>query len=113
MSGSDSGAAWAFWLYLVPGAAAVFLLNVIDRAYLLRAESPAAAGLYSVSIKLATAVIVAVRGFQLAWPPLAYSVQDDEQAGGERVERSRVARLAHPECAPHATGAHRSRSGPS
>ncbi len=26
MSGSDTGAAWAFWLYLVPGAAAVFLL---------------------------------------------------------------------------------------
>ena len=26
MSGSDSGAIWAFWLYLIPGAAAVFLL---------------------------------------------------------------------------------------
>ena len=26
MAGSDAGAAWAFWLYLVPGAAAVFLL---------------------------------------------------------------------------------------
>jgi DMSO/TMAO reductase YedYZ heme-binding membrane subunit len=26
MAGSDSGSAWAFWLYLVPGAAAVFLL---------------------------------------------------------------------------------------
>jgi predicted ferric reductase len=26
MSGSDSGSGWAFWLYLVPGAAAVFLL---------------------------------------------------------------------------------------
>ena len=26
MSGSDAGAAWAFWLYLVPGALAVFLL---------------------------------------------------------------------------------------
>ncbi len=25
-SGSDSGSSWAFWLYLVPGAAAVFLL---------------------------------------------------------------------------------------
>ncbi len=25
-AGSDAGAAWAFWLYLVPGAAAVFLL---------------------------------------------------------------------------------------
>jgi hypothetical protein len=26
MAGSDSGTAWAFWIYLVPGAAAVFLL---------------------------------------------------------------------------------------
>ena len=26
MAGSDAGAAWAFWLYLVPGATAVFLL---------------------------------------------------------------------------------------
>jgi O-antigen/teichoic acid export membrane protein len=59
---------------------AVFLLNVVDRTYLLRAESPAAAGLYSVAVKLATGVIVAVRGFQLAWPPLAYSVTDDDQA---------------------------------
>lgn len=65
----------------VPADSAVFLLNVIDRAYLLRVESAAAAGLYSVAIKLATAVIIAVRGFQLAWPPLAYSITDDEQAG--------------------------------
>jgi O-antigen/teichoic acid export membrane protein len=64
----------------IPADAAVFLLNVIDRAYLLRAESPAAAGLYSVAVKLATAVIIAVRGFQLAWPPLAYSLREDEQA---------------------------------
>lgn len=64
----------------VPADAAVFLLNVIDRAYLLRADSPAAAGLYSVAVKLATVVIVLVRGFQLAWPPLVYSVADDEQA---------------------------------
>jgi O-antigen/teichoic acid export membrane protein len=65
----------------VPADAAVFLLNVIDRAYLLRAESPAAAGLYSVAVKLATVVIVLVRGFQLSWPPLAYSVADDAEAG--------------------------------
>ena len=49
----------------VPADAAVFALNVIDRAYILRADSPAAAGLYAVAVKLATAVIVAVRGFQL------------------------------------------------
>src|SRR3954465_9358260 len=64
----------------VPADAAVFALNVIDRAYILRADSPAAAGLYAVAVKLATAVIVAVRGFQLAWPPLAYSLTDETEA---------------------------------
>ena len=31
-------------------------------------------------MQLATVVFVAVRGFQYAWPPLAYSVQSDEEA---------------------------------
>ena len=31
-------------------------------------------------MKLATAVIIAVRGFQLAWPPLAYSLAEDDEA---------------------------------
>jgi O-antigen/teichoic acid export membrane protein len=64
----------------VPADAAVFALNVVDRAWLLRADSPRAAGLYSVAVKLATLVIVAVRGFQAAWPPLAYSVTDEREA---------------------------------
>jgi O-antigen/teichoic acid export membrane protein len=64
----------------VPADAAVFALNVVDRAWLLRADSPAAAGLYAVAVKLATLVIVAVRGFQVAWPPLAYSITDPEEA---------------------------------
>lgn len=64
----------------VPADATVFALNVIDRAYLLRSQSAAAAGLFALSVKLATAVILAVRGFQLAWPPLAYSIDDDERA---------------------------------
>jgi O-antigen/teichoic acid export membrane protein len=70
----------AFGAPTVPADAAVFALNVVDRAYLLRAQSAAAAGLYAVAVKLATAVIVAVRGFQLAWPPLAYSVTDEAEA---------------------------------
>ncbi len=64
----------------IPAEAAVFALNVVDRAYLLRAESPRAAGVYAVGVKLATAVILVVRGFQAAWPPLVYSVADDEEA---------------------------------
>jgi O-antigen/teichoic acid export membrane protein len=64
----------------VPAEAAVFALNVVDRAWLLRADSPAAAGVYAVAVKLATLVIVAVRGFQYAWPPLAYSITDEDEA---------------------------------
>ena len=69
-----------FGVPTVPADATVFALNVIDRAYLLRTQSAAAAGLFALSVKLATAVILAVRGFQLAWPPLAYSITDDERA---------------------------------
>jgi O-antigen/teichoic acid export membrane protein len=69
-----------FGLPTVPADASVFALNVIDRAYLYRAESHEAAGLYALSVKLATVVIIAVRGFQYAWPPLAYSISDDDEA---------------------------------
>jgi O-antigen/teichoic acid export membrane protein len=64
----------------IPADMAVFALNVVDRAYLLQTQGKAAAGVYAVSVKLATAVIIAVRGFQMAWPPLAYSITDDDQA---------------------------------
>jgi len=55
-----------FGVPTIPAEAAVFALNVVDRAYLLRVESPGAAGVYAVSVKLATAVILVVRGFQAA-----------------------------------------------
>lgn len=71
-----------FGVPTVPADATVFALNVVDRAYLLRSQSAAAAGLFALSVKLATAVILAVRGFQLAWPPLAYSIEDDDRARG-------------------------------
>jgi O-antigen/teichoic acid export membrane protein len=60
----------------IPADMLVFSLNV----FLLQSQGKAAAGVYAVSVKLATAVIIAVRGFQLAWPPLAYSITDDDQA---------------------------------
>jgi len=85
--GRRAGARWTalgpllrFGAPTVPADATVFALNVVDRAYLLRTQSAAAAGLFALSVKLATAVILAVRGFQLAWPPLAYSIEDDVRA---------------------------------
>jgi O-antigen/teichoic acid export membrane protein len=58
----------------------VYALQVADRFYLFRSFSQSAAGQYAVAIKLATVVFVAVRGFQYAWPPLAYSIESDEEA---------------------------------
>jgi O-antigen/teichoic acid export membrane protein len=79
--GSDLRAMLRFGLPTVPADASVYALQVADRFYLYRSYSHSAAGLYAIAIKLATVVFVAVRGFQYAWPPLAYSIEDDEEAG--------------------------------
>jgi len=64
----------------VPAEASVFALNLVDRYWLFHMRSPAAAGLYSLAVKLAGVVVFSVRAFQYAWPPLAYSVRDDVDA---------------------------------
>jgi O-antigen/teichoic acid export membrane protein len=70
-----------FGLPTVPAEVSVFALNIVDRAYLYRVESQGSAGLYSLAVKLATVVILVTRAFQYAWPPLAYSIEDDTEAG--------------------------------
>jgi O-antigen/teichoic acid export membrane protein len=70
-----------FGLPTVPAEASVYALSIVDRYYIYHDRSPALAGLYSIAIKLAGAVAFIVRAFQYAWPPLAYSVSDDAQAG--------------------------------
>lgn len=77
---SDLRAMLRFGLPTVPADASVYALQVVDRFYLLRVYSEGSAGLYAVALKLATVVFVAVRGFQYAWPPLAYSIESDEEA---------------------------------
>src|SRR5581483_9918928 len=70
-----------FGLPTVPAEASVYALSIIDRYYIYHSRSPTLAGLYSIAIKLAGAVAFIVRAFQYAWPPLAYSVVDDVEAG--------------------------------
>ncbi|HEY2006941.1 MAG TPA: lipopolysaccharide biosynthesis protein [Solirubrobacteraceae bacterium] len=69
-----------FGLPTVPAEASVYALSIVDRFYIYHDRSPGLAGLYSIAIKLAGAVAFIVRGFQYAWPPLAYSVTDDAEA---------------------------------
>src|SRR5262249_61202877 len=64
----------------VPAEVSVFALFFVDRLWLFRFESASDAGLYSLSVKLAGIVVFTVRAFQYAWPPLAFSIQDDAEA---------------------------------
>jgi O-antigen/teichoic acid export membrane protein len=64
----------------MPAELSLYSLNFIDRVLIVRLIGLGDAGLYSLSVKFAQAVNVLVKGFQLAWPPLAYSIQDDDEA---------------------------------
>jgi O-antigen/teichoic acid export membrane protein len=74
---SDFRAMLSFGAPTVPADAIVYCLQVADRFYLLRFYSASAAGQYAIALQLATVVFVAVRGFQYAWPPVAYSIKSD------------------------------------
>ena len=69
-----------FGLPTMPAEASLYLLNFVDRIIIVRSAGLAEAGLYSLAVKFAQGVNVLVRGFQLAWPPLAYSIRDDDEA---------------------------------
>lgn len=69
-----------FGLPTMPAESSLYLLNFVDRLIIVRSLGLAEAGLYSLAVKFAQAVNVLVRGFQLAWPPLAYSIRDDDEA---------------------------------
>jgi O-antigen/teichoic acid export membrane protein len=69
-----------FGLPTMPAEVSLYLLNFVDRIIIVRYAGLTEAGLYSLAVKFAQGVNVLVRGFQLAWPPLAYSIRDDGEA---------------------------------
>jgi O-antigen/teichoic acid export membrane protein len=69
-----------FGLPTMPAELTLYSLNFIDRILLVRLAGLAEAGLYALAIKFANGMQVLSRGFQLAFPPLAYSIADDEEA---------------------------------
>lgn len=75
-----------FGLPTMPAELTLYSLNFVDRILIVRliggSEGLAAAGLYAIAVKFANGMQVLVRGFHLAWPPLAYSITDDDEARG-------------------------------
>jgi len=69
-----------FGLPTMPAELTLYSLNFIDRIIIVRLAGLAEAGLYALAVKFANGLQVLARGFQLAFPPLAYSIRDDEEA---------------------------------
>ncbi|MBO9532777.1 MAG: oligosaccharide flippase family protein [Solirubrobacteraceae bacterium] len=69
-----------FGLPTVPSDAAIYGFNLLDRTILNAIGSAFAFGAFSAASKIAVGVILVARAFQLAFPPLAYSIRDPQQA---------------------------------
>jgi O-antigen/teichoic acid export membrane protein len=69
-----------FGLPTMPAELSLYSVNFIDRIILARLAGLGEVGLYALAVKFAQAMQVLARGLQLAWPPLAYSIRDDEEA---------------------------------
>lgn len=79
-SRGDRKALLRFGLPTIPTDAAIYGFNVLDRTILAAVATSAALGEFSSASKIAAGVILIARAFQLAFPPLAYSIEDKDQA---------------------------------
>ena len=75
-----------FGLPFVPSRLALWGLNLSNRLFLLAFATQAAVGVLALGVRIGTSVALVVTAFQLAWPPFAYSIEDDEEA--RRVYRA-------------------------
>ncbi len=83
-AGGDRRALLRFGLPTIPTDAAIFGFNILDRTVLAAvgtaAVADAALGVFSSASKIAAGVILIARAFQLAFPPLAYSIENKRHA---------------------------------
>jgi O-antigen/teichoic acid export membrane protein len=69
-----------FGLPLVPTALFLWTTNFSDRFFLVKLADTAEVGLYSVGVRIASAIVLMLTAFRMAWPAFAYSIEDDREA---------------------------------
>jgi O-antigen/teichoic acid export membrane protein len=69
-----------FGVPLVPTALFLWVTNFSDRLFLVRLADTTEVGLYSVGVRIASALVLLLTAFRLAWPAFAYSIDDDREA---------------------------------
>ena len=69
-----------FGIPLVPTALFLWVTNFSDRLFLVELADTSEVGLYSVGVRIASAMVLLLTAFRLAWPAFAYSIEDDREA---------------------------------
>ena len=69
-----------FGVPLVPTALFLWVTNFSDRLFLVKLADTQEVGLYSVGVRIASALVLLLTAFRLAWPAFAYSIEDDGEA---------------------------------
>jgi O-antigen/teichoic acid export membrane protein len=69
-----------FGMPLVPSALALWVINFVDRRFVIYYNGLSEAGIYSTAIKVASIVTFVMLAFRTAWPAFAYSIDDDNAA---------------------------------
>lgn len=69
-----------FGIPLIPTALFLWMTNLSDRLFLVQLADTTEVGLYSVGVRLASAMVLLLTAFRLAWPAFAYSIDDEHEA---------------------------------
>jgi O-antigen/teichoic acid export membrane protein len=69
-----------FGLPLVPAALALWVVNFADRFFLIKLAGAREVGLYSIGVRMSSAILLLLIAFSTAWPAFAYSLDDDREA---------------------------------
>ena len=69
-----------FGLPLVPSGIALWVIDLSDRLFLVRMKGLHENGLYSVGVRISTALLLVLIALRAAWPAFAFSIKDDDEA---------------------------------
>jgi O-antigen/teichoic acid export membrane protein len=69
-----------FGVPLIPTALFLWVTNFSDRLFLVHLADTTEVGLYSVGVRIASAMVLMLTAFRLAWPAFAYSIEDEREA---------------------------------
>ena len=69
-----------FGMPLVPAALALWAVNFIDRLFIALFKDQGEVGVYSVAVRVSSAIVFLMMAFRMAWPAFAYSIEDDRHA---------------------------------